>query len=305
MKKKGLIISTVVMVVVLIASLTTATYAWFTASNKTNVGDITMQVGAGSDVKIGVKTNNQYAEGATEDQFMSDTVTFTGTTLASGSTGMWENGTPGLGPNLNLTVADFLVSKGIGTAAAADATTADAAWNTAHTVIKAEGTKGSNTISQTGAAVANTDYVDMLLGVAAAADNTLTAITCNITLNPTDQKVTIGMNAAIHVRYRIDDGEWQEQDIYTNGTVNNGTKKTDINPANSADTITGGALNAGWQRFSFPVATASGSTTLSANSIKQLHLIIFIAGYDNDCNDNATGVSAQIKIDFTATKKAS
>ena len=35
MKKKGLIISTVVMVVVLIASLTTATYAWFTASSKT------------------------------------------------------------------------------------------------------------------------------------------------------------------------------------------------------------------------------------------------------------------------------
>lgn len=29
MKKKGLIISTVVMVVILIASLTTATYAWF------------------------------------------------------------------------------------------------------------------------------------------------------------------------------------------------------------------------------------------------------------------------------------
>ena len=37
MKKKGLIISTVVMVVVLIASLTTATYAWFTASNKTEI----------------------------------------------------------------------------------------------------------------------------------------------------------------------------------------------------------------------------------------------------------------------------
>ena len=33
MKKKGLIISTVVMVVVLIASLTTATYAWFTAAS--------------------------------------------------------------------------------------------------------------------------------------------------------------------------------------------------------------------------------------------------------------------------------
>ena len=39
MKKKGLIISTIVMVVVLIASLTTATYAWFNASSEVKVND--------------------------------------------------------------------------------------------------------------------------------------------------------------------------------------------------------------------------------------------------------------------------
>ena len=37
MKKKGLIISTVVMVVVLIASLTTATYAWITGTSTVKV----------------------------------------------------------------------------------------------------------------------------------------------------------------------------------------------------------------------------------------------------------------------------
>lgn len=303
MKKKGLIISTVVMVVVLIASLTTATYAWFTATSQTSIGDLTLTVGAGSDVRIGVKTDNKYVAGATEDAFMSDAVDFSGpTTLAAGSTGTWANGTPGLGPNLTLGKSDFAVTMGVGTAATINATTADANWNTANKVIKAEGSKGSTTIKNTEAAVANTDYIDMLLGVAAAADGQYTKLTCNITINPADNKVTIGMNAAIHVRYRIGDGEWHEEDIY--GTANNGTKKTDINATTTSDIITGGALADGWKRFSFDVKTADGGTTLAANDINQLHLIIFIAGYDNDCNDNATGVSASISIDFTATKKA-
>lgn len=304
MKKKGLIISTVVMVVVLIASLTTATYAWFTQTSQTSIDDITLSVGAGSEVRIGVKTNNTYAAGATEDSFMSDSVSFTGTTSAAGSTGEWSGGTSGLGPNLSLVTSKFNFSKGIGTAASASATTADAAWNTANTVIKAEGSKGSTTIKNTVAAIANTDYVDMLLGVAAAADGELTKITCNITINPTDTKVTIGMNAAIHVRYRIGDGEWQEEDVYD--TANNATKKSEINSAASKDATTGGALNPGWKRLTFDVATAVGeNTTLNANDITQLHLIIFIAGYDLDCNDNATGVSSAISIDFTTTKKAS
>ena len=301
MKKKGLIISTVVMVVVLIASLTTATYAWFTASSKTAISDITVSVGAGSDVKIGVKTSNVYAAGATDDAFMSDTVEFAPTaTLASGSTGEWSAGTPGLGPNLTFENSTINVVKGIGTAATDNATTADAAWNTTNKVIKAEGSKGSTTIKNTEAAVVNTDYIDALLGVAATTKG-LKNIVCNITVNPTDTKLAIGMNAALHVRYRINDGEWQEKDIYE--TATNATSKKNINTKVTNDQITGGELADGWKRFQITVAALQGEETeLVVDKIYQLHLIIFMAGYDNDCNDNGTGVSSQIKIDFTAEK---
>lgn len=52
MKKKGLIISTVVMVVVLIASLTTATYAWFSAQAQATVDDLSITTTAAKGLQI-------------------------------------------------------------------------------------------------------------------------------------------------------------------------------------------------------------------------------------------------------------
>lgn len=52
MKKKGLIISTVVMVVVLIASLTTATYAWFTSQAQATVDDLAITTEAATGLQI-------------------------------------------------------------------------------------------------------------------------------------------------------------------------------------------------------------------------------------------------------------
>ena len=52
MKKKGLIISTVVMVVVLIASLTTATYAWFSVSASAKIYDISINTQASDGLQI-------------------------------------------------------------------------------------------------------------------------------------------------------------------------------------------------------------------------------------------------------------
>ena len=58
MKKKGLIISTVVMVVVLIASLTTATYAWFSAQAQATVDDLSITTTAAKGLQIAM-TNNK------------------------------------------------------------------------------------------------------------------------------------------------------------------------------------------------------------------------------------------------------
>ena len=67
MKKKGLIISTVVMVVVLIASLTTATYAWFSTQAQAEIKNISVTTAATEGLQIGVKTTNtdEYGSGYT------------------------------------------------------------------------------------------------------------------------------------------------------------------------------------------------------------------------------------------------
>ncbi len=58
MKKKGLIISTVVMVVVLIASLTTATYAWFSTQAQAEITNISVTTASTEGLQIGVITTN-------------------------------------------------------------------------------------------------------------------------------------------------------------------------------------------------------------------------------------------------------
>ena len=105
MKKKGLIISTVVMVVVLIASLTTATYAWFTASSKTEIAGFDVSVVSNNAVNIGMKSAYGLADTVSETQFVTGDVTFTsGNTAESGpgimaNPGSWK-GTTGLSSTL-------------------------------------------------------------------------------------------------------------------------------------------------------------------------------------------------------------
>ena len=75
MKKKGLIISTVVMVVVLIASLTTATYAWFSTQAQAKIENISITTTSTEGLQIGVKTKNTvYTSGYTNG-----TITYTKT----------------------------------------------------------------------------------------------------------------------------------------------------------------------------------------------------------------------------------
>ena len=110
MKKKGLIIATIVMVLVLAVSLTTATYAWFTTTSATKVENITISAAAGADVKIGVLEGGlSYNSSANQDSFISGDVTIG----SSGATG----GEPGLGSNLNtgLSLATIAKATGMGT----------------------------------------------------------------------------------------------------------------------------------------------------------------------------------------------
>ena len=79
MKKKGLIISTIVMVVVLIASLTTATYAWFSASASAKVDAIDISTTAAEGLEIALNT--------AVDTYYSGSITFENGALSSGTEG--------------------------------------------------------------------------------------------------------------------------------------------------------------------------------------------------------------------------
>ena len=111
MKKKGLIVATIVMVLVLAVSLTTATYAWFTTTSATSIQSINISAAAGADVKIGVlKDQLNYDSSATQDSFLTGTVVISNTG-ASGEE-------PGLGSNLEtgLVLSNISMATGMGAA---------------------------------------------------------------------------------------------------------------------------------------------------------------------------------------------
>ncbi len=63
MKKKGIIVATIVMVLVLAVSLTTATYAWFNSQAQATVENLTIQTNAATGVQIAVYEGNKYYNG--------------------------------------------------------------------------------------------------------------------------------------------------------------------------------------------------------------------------------------------------
>ncbi len=100
MKKKGLIISTIVMVIVLIASLTTATYAWFTASASATISEMVINTAASKGLQIASVV------------FGDDGVTsYNGDLTLDNTSKKWTGTTEGYGSAINLTSAgDYLIS---------------------------------------------------------------------------------------------------------------------------------------------------------------------------------------------------
>ncbi|MEG2274221.1 MAG: hypothetical protein RSC44_02710, partial [Clostridia bacterium] len=63
MKKKGLIISTVVMVMVLVAALSTATFAWFSSTAQAEIKGVTINTVASKGLEVAVKADTEYYSG--------------------------------------------------------------------------------------------------------------------------------------------------------------------------------------------------------------------------------------------------
>ena len=99
MKKKGLIISTVVMVVVLIASLTTATYAWFSAQASATVDDLAFTTKAADGLQIAMKN-----AGSTTAEYVSGNLTYNS---AATDNNYWEGDVNDWGTNLGFDAIDI------------------------------------------------------------------------------------------------------------------------------------------------------------------------------------------------------
>ena len=348
MKKKGLIISTVVMVVVLIASLTTATYAWFTVSNKTTIEGFNVSVVAGNAVNIGVKKDNTHKVGATNDDFLSGTVTWkAGTAGALGKdAGSWEDGAPGLTATLTHGIVWGEQSKAVGAVNSANnstpSTTANqygfigsGTFNSKNEVGKATNpgdgnktwlnaanasTSSTATLAEVDAAVANMktgtgdtktsgDYAYLFLGASPA--TTLTSNELVLLLDGTNSTGTnVGMLAAVHVAYRITksgassaatNADWKEAEFFSCdyrsslGTQSPDWEDFEKQAYNTAYGKAAPTSKAGVVRIP-DLSTEQGA-------IDQIELIIYIAGSDSDCNDNAKNASGTIEI-FFATVSA-
>ena len=337
MKKKGLIISTVVMVVVLIASLTTATYAWFTADSTTTITPIDFSVSAGSDVSIGLKTDNTYAETVTSGSFMSGTTVIADGFLTEGvpngtiptaNTSYW-NGTNNLGSSIDMQLDLSGMEKAVGTgkvggsaATAALASLRTEATSTVDGMVKASGYGAAVTTTTTERAFAQRDYLDVVIGVQATATD-LEKIFCNITINPRSDDRDLGMNAAIHVAWKIDGslvddadgnvdfydkntGDTQAADYHL-GTTTASIAKTAVN-GNTNTVPYGGTtsqvLNNGAKNLAITIDDAGTGNFISREKIYQIHLLIWIDGADEDCVQAAQGVGSQIFINFSASAPA-
>lgn len=323
MKKKGLIIATIVMVLVLAVSLTTATYAWFTTTGVTTISGFDVSVTANNDVNIGMKEDNSYSASATADSFKTGAVALSGATPGQLFTGTWT-GTTGLGPEITHTFNWGAQSKAVGFSNAAlqasdisSKTTATgnltAIGNSSAYIYGANYNDAKTALANVEAGIANgdtgsdpvvkADYVYMFLGV----QPTKALTTCELIIlvdGTNSTGTTCGILSAIHVAHR------------ENGT----TAWTDSQPFSTSysDNLTSATLTWTTDQSRCYAASYSGGTAptskagrvvidmplKTANSINQVELLIYIDGTDGDCNNLGLTASAAIKLFFNTVPQA-
>ena len=313
MKKKGLIISTVVMVVVLIASLTTATYAWFTAASTVQVNDISLSVISDTNVNVGVKFQNIDRTESNANNYYYNSVT-PNVNDTNANTVQWAEGSDiGLGSTLQFEQLVLGGSKAIGSSSVGsgwadtdgkrvDATTS--LTDAGKYIIKADCKKGAGSVNNTVSyedgsvelAVANKDYLDATIGIEAKKQN-MTGMYAKFVVTTTDSNVTLGVNAAIHFVIKIGDKEINIEPFAT--MSNKDVKSTATIPTTGAViSRTGNVLTS---TFYVWIAKKTGGTFgIGGQEIKDFRILAYIDGADDHCVLDAQG-SCNISISFDAT----
>ena len=316
MKKKGLIIATIVMVLVLAVSLTTATYAWFTASSNTSIDTIELSVKAANSVSIDAKVGN----GNTQDDYMYETVTLgrgtAGTSAAN--TPSYTGSTTGLGSTLGfagegtttLNLSTAVATANTITVAQAPASI-DEGFNPSHIIFKANAGTSDTTVKADSVnyADANLDYVVLKMG-AQAAKAGVKGIYAEIKITTSDTATTLKMMAAMHFYISVNGVAFNEIDLF--GSNRYSTSKSNLT-ASSVPGITYSTVdNQAVATIRFEIAgnvtategsgenaTVTGADLASNGSaIVPFDIYAYVYGPDNDCISTQTGCSAKFDIEF-------
>jgi len=312
MKKKGLIIATIVMVLVLAVSLTTATYAWFTTSASTKVDQIAVNIAAASAVNVGVTStyNSQDSQ-----QYMYDAINVSG---ASNNTVSYAEGTSGLGSSLSIPAFNLGTAVGTTTDTSAYGTTIDGTFNPANTIFAAKvntsapgyssSTAGSPDTTDSSVAKANIDYIDLRMG-ATAAKAGVQGIFATVKVKTTGTAKTLKMVAALHFYVKAGD-QTVEFDLFGNATNNTPITSAGMSglTAPIANAVTYAVEdNQATATFSFFIAGAkayasSGTDLYSATNpvIYPFEVYSYVWGPDPACISSATGCGCTIDIEFGA-----
>ena len=318
MKKKGLIISTVVMVVVLIASLTTATYAWFTTASSTTVSGFDLTVNASTAVNIGLKKQCEYTPGATTDSFVSGSCRYNGTPGQLG--GSWDGEVLNMSPTIEHNINWGTVTKAVGVSsesAIANATITNTKTfneqNQGGLMVAANlGTQAGANFGDKTEAIANgytdetqADYAYLFLGVSPSKELQENTNKVYIIVQTSGAGSTVGISSAVHVAYRLNaTTNWTDVDVY--GEVHHGApranQKVDLPYDASAVTGLDGSLTftGGKTTITNAAAHAIDLPATAVGAIDQLELVIYLAGADEDCVDAAKGVTVKVAIFFSA-----
>ena len=331
MKKKGLIISTVVMVVVLIASLTTATYAWFNAANTVQVNDISLAVRAATNVNVGVKYKDIAGNTSDTGNYYKNTVMRDSESATNNNTVAWTGDEVGLGSTLTFDGLMLGGSKAIGTSDygenwstknPVDGTTNILAQNTKGNdgkkyIVKAGAVSSTTTGNKTDVdykdgsvqlAVANIDYMDATIGVSANQKG-VKGFYAKVEVVTDGVDATLGVNAAIHFVVVTPDGKKATIEPF-GATVKHNT----VISSDNVKTVTGEGTNlsgnisvtgkVATSTFYFWIAKVADEQTefkTDGTEIKDFRILAYIDGTDDACVIDAKG-GCTIKISFGGSK---
>lgn len=298
MKKKGLIISTVVMVVVLIASLTTATYAWFTSQSVAMVGSIEMSTTSSNTMSIGAKTGTaagagiaNYSSGEVQWDATAKKWTGPGDGVGSSINFMTGNVTDGYNPlSFALTKAVTITTEN---KYKYDASDKESAFIAPGKFITANG-EGLTVPTTCVDAEANKDYFDATIFAIPAAANSVKQAWCAIKVTPTN-KAKLGMAAAIRFKIQVGTGAEFITDSYKGKTQVQQWKET----------VTEGEYNAEDGSWTYYIELLAFNTSNFYGTEfavgKEIKITAWLEGTDDSCISANAGTGATIDITFDAS----